>query len=164
MGLRGSAESVDSLDQVVVAVMIEKRSVVDDLEEVLSISDIDMVQWGPTDYSMNIGRPGQTDAPEVVAAHDRVFRTALEMGVRPRAEIRTASEAKRYLDMGVRHFAVGVDLNVLYAFWRGGGGASGFGARGRGEPATLRDATSPRWSSIPPRSTPGFPRRSRGCR
>ena len=121
MGLSGSAEYVDSLDQVVVAVMIEKRSLVDDLEEVLSISDIDMVQWGPTDYSMNIGRPGQTDAPEVVAAHDRVFRTALEMGVRPRAEIRTASEAKRYLDMGVRHFAVGVDLNVLYDFWRGEG-------------------------------------------
>ena len=121
MGLSGSAEYVDSLDQVVVAVMIEKRSLVDDLEEVLSISDIDMVQWGPTDYSMNIGRPGQTDAPEVVAAHDRVFRTALEMGVRPRAEIRTASEARRYLDMGVRHFAVGVDLNVLYDFWRGEG-------------------------------------------
>ena len=42
----------------VVALMIEKKSAVDNLEEILSVPGIDMVQFGGGDYSMNIGAFG----------------------------------------------------------------------------------------------------------
>ena len=72
-----------------------------------------MVQWGGADYSMSVGKAGQRGAPEIAAAEEKVFKTALEMGVHPRAEINTADDAKRFLDMGVRHFCVGTDIAVL---------------------------------------------------
>ena len=73
-----------------------------------------MVVWGGSDYSMSIGRPGAARDPEVQAVRDRVFETALAAGVQPRAEIFSPEEAPPYLEMGVRHFAIGTDLIVLY--------------------------------------------------
>jgi 4-hydroxy-2-oxoheptanedioate aldolase len=123
MGYGGSPEYVQALRDVVVMIMIEKRSAVEQLEEVLSVGGIDMVQWGPSDYSMSIGRPGERDAPEVRAAARKVFETALKMGVQPRAEIGSVDQAKYYLDMGVRHFSLGTDLSILYGWWRQNGDA-----------------------------------------
>ncbi len=80
-----------------------------------------MVQWGPAGYSMNIGKAGQRDDSAVVEAKREVFRTALNMGVHPCAEIEFPDEAREYLDMGVRHFNLGVDLSVLHSWWRSNG-------------------------------------------
>ncbi|MBL7199338.1 MAG: 2,4-dihydroxyhept-2-ene-1,7-dioic acid aldolase [Anaerolineae bacterium] len=121
MGYGGSPEYVQALRDVVVMIMIEKRSAVEQLEEILSVGGVDMVQWGPSDYSMSIGRPGERTAPEVQAAARQVFETALKMGVQPRAEIASVDQAKYYLDMGVRHFSLGTDLSVLYGWWRKNG-------------------------------------------
>jgi 4-hydroxy-2-oxoheptanedioate aldolase len=117
MGYGGTPEYVQALRDVVVMIMIEKRSAVDHLEEILAVDGVDMVQWGPADYSMSIGRPGERDAPEVRAAERKVFRTALEMGIQPRAEINSPDQAQRYLDMGVRHFCLGTDISILYNWW-----------------------------------------------
>ncbi len=123
MGYGGSPEYVQALRDVVVMIMIEKRSTVDQLEEILTVDGIDMVQWGPSDYSMSIGRPGEKDAPEVKAAERKVFKTALEMRVQPRAEITSIDQAQRYLDIGVRHFSLGTDISILYNWWEKEGGA-----------------------------------------
>ena len=77
-----------------------------------------MVQWGGSDFSMNVGKPKQMQDPEVTAAKLKTFKIALEMGVPPRAEISSADETKEYLDMGVRHFSIGTDITILYSFWK----------------------------------------------
>ena len=123
MGYGGSQEYVQALRDVVIMIMIEKRAAVDQLDEILSVPGVDMVQWGPSDYSMSIGMAGQKDAPEVRDAERRVFETALRMGIPPRAEINSVDEAQRFLDMGVRHFSLGTELNVLYNWWRSNGDA-----------------------------------------
>jgi 4-hydroxy-2-oxoheptanedioate aldolase len=98
--------------------MIEKKGTVDNLEEVLSVEGVDMIQWGGSDYSMSIGKIGQRGAPEIREAQDKVFKTAIKMGVPPRAEIGSADDAKHYLDMGVRHFCIGTDISILHSWWR----------------------------------------------
>lgn len=123
MGYGGTPDYVQALRDVVVMIMIEKQSAVDELEEILSIDGVDMIQWGPSDYSMSIGKPGQRDAPEVRAAERKVFETALKMGVPPRAEIGTPEQAQRYLEMGVRHFNLNTDLYILFNWWKTNGGA-----------------------------------------
>ena len=80
-----------------------------------------MVQWGPADFSMNIGKPGERDHPDVRAAEKRVIESALEAGVQPRVEIRHPDQAKKYIDMGVRHFSLGVDLSILFQWWKQNG-------------------------------------------
>ena len=110
----GGPDYVQALEDSVVALMIEKREAVDNLEDILAVGGIDMIVFGANDYSMSIGKPGAARDPEVQKVRDSVFETALRMGVQPRAEIFAPDEAKPYLEMGVRHFAIGTDLIVLY--------------------------------------------------
>ena len=109
---------VQQLEEGVVALMIEKRSAVEDLEEILSIGGIDMVQFGPSDYSMSIGVPGQRDHPEIKKAERYTIETALKMGIAPRVEIRHWEQAEPYIKMGVKDFCIGTDIAVVYAYCR----------------------------------------------
>jgi len=113
---------VKALDETVVAFMIEKRSAVEHLEEILSIGGVDMVQFGPADYSMSIGVPGQFDHPEVKAAERHTIETALKMGIPPRAEISRWEQAEPYIKMGVKDFCIGWDVGVIYAYCKEQGG------------------------------------------
>ena len=119
----GSADYVESLEQGVVMLMIEKRSAVEHLEEVLSVGGVDMVQFGPADYAMSLGYAGQFDHPEVKEAERRTIETAIEMGIRPRAEIESHEEAAAYIEMGVKDFCIGTDVQTIYDYCREQGGS-----------------------------------------
>jgi 4-hydroxy-2-oxoheptanedioate aldolase len=119
----GTPEWVQALEDSVIMLMIEKRQAVEDLEEILSVKGIDMVQFGPADYSMSLGLTGQRDHPSVVEAEKFVIETALKKGIQPRAEIGRPEEAKKYLDMGIRHFCIGTDVTVLFNWFKETGGA-----------------------------------------
>ena len=122
-GESGGEAYLQSIRDIIVCVMIEKRGALDELEEILSIPGLDMVQWGGTDFSMNIGLPQQRSHPDVEAARLRVFETAVKMGVPPRAEVATAEHATPYLEMGVKHFSIGADMPYLYGSWKRDGEA-----------------------------------------
>ena len=113
----GTPAYVDALNEIVIAIMVEKKSCVDDLEAILSVPGIDMVQFGASDFSMSIGKTGQYDHPDVLAAETRTIRTALRMGLHPRVELRDPGQAKRYLQMGVKHFCIGWDVRILADWW-----------------------------------------------
>jgi 4-hydroxy-2-oxoheptanedioate aldolase len=110
----GSPAFVQALDDAVVALMIEKESAVANLEALLAVPGVDMVQFGPADYSMSIGLTGQWNHPRVRQAERHVIETALKRGIAPRAEISHPEEARRYLDMGVKHFCIGTDVSILF--------------------------------------------------
>jgi 4-hydroxy-2-oxoheptanedioate aldolase len=121
----GTPAFVQSLDDAVIALMIEKASAVENLEAILSVKGVDMVQFGPADYSMSIGIPGQFRHPKVKEAEKFVIETCHKMGVHPRAEINHPSQAKEYLDMGVKHFCMGNDTTVLFDWFKEQGKALG---------------------------------------
>ena len=124
MGYGGGLEYVEALREVVVMAMIEKGSAVDQLEEVLSVEGLDMIQWGPADYCMSIGKAGQwATNPDIKATERRVIDTALKMGVQPRAEIFSPDQAKYYQDLGVKHFSIGTDVTILFDWWKANGEA-----------------------------------------
>ena len=110
----GNEAWAQALRETVIAVMIEKVAAMEQLEEILEVDGVDMVQFGPCDYSINLGKPGQWSLPEVKKAQRDMIELALKKGVHPRVEINNFNQAKEYLDMGVRHFCVGVDLAVIY--------------------------------------------------
>lgn len=119
----GTPAFVQALDDAVVALMIEKASAVENLESLLSVKGVDMVQFGPADYSMSLGLTGQFNHPRVKEAEKYVIDTALKMGVAPRAEISHPEEMQRYLEMGVKHFCVGTDVSILFNWFRDSGKA-----------------------------------------
>jgi len=116
-----AADVVKMCDDAVVALMVEKRQAVENLEEILSVKGVDMVQFGPSDYSVSIGSPGDYANPKVKEAELKTIKTALKMDIAPRAEIGRPEDAKRYLDLGVRNFSLGTDVGVLNNYWKNNG-------------------------------------------
>ena len=114
----GSPAYVDSLEDAVVAIMVEKRQCVEDLDAILSTPGLDMVQFGSADYAMSIGKAGAWTHPQVRKAEQLTIETALKKGLHPRVEIAEPSEAERYLEMGIKHFCLGWDVDILHTFWR----------------------------------------------
>lgn len=110
------------LRQTVVAVMIEKKEAMDNIEEICSIPGVDMVQFGPSDYSMSLGWNFKEHEQEVRAAEAEMIRVALKHGVHPRCEINRPEEAQKYIDMGVKHFSIGDELRNHMTMWQTMGG------------------------------------------
>ena len=113
----GTPAYVQALEDSVISLMIEKRQAVEDLEDILSVKGVDMVTFGTNDYCMSIGKPGHARDPEIWEVHKYVYETALKKGVQPRAELGTPDDAKKFMDIGVKHFAIGTDLAILYGWW-----------------------------------------------
>jgi 2-keto-3-deoxy-L-rhamnonate aldolase RhmA len=111
----GSEEFVKYCDDIVVAIMIEKKSLFEHLEEVLNL-DIDMIQFGPSDYSMSLGVPGQTNHPKVVEAYETTIKLALKYDKHPRIELSGFADAERYVKMGVKDFCIGWDVEVMQEY------------------------------------------------
>jgi 2-keto-3-deoxy-L-rhamnonate aldolase RhmA len=117
----GSPAYVKALDEVVIAVMVEKRECVENLDEILSVKGLDMVQFGGSDYSMSMGLTGQRDHPDVKKAERKTIETALKLGLHPRVELADIKQAAPYLEMGVKHFCIGWDVRILHDWWRTNG-------------------------------------------
>lgn len=113
-----SKDVVKMSDEAVIGLMIEKRSAVVNLEEILSVKGVDFVQFGPSDYSMSIGIPGQTSDDRVRDAELKTIKTALDMNINPRVEINEPQEAKRYVELGVKDFNLNIDLFILFNWWK----------------------------------------------
>ncbi|MEM2904630.1 MAG: aldolase/citrate lyase family protein [Candidatus Bathyarchaeia archaeon] len=120
MGTRGVRpdDYARHLDEVVIAIMVEKKSLMDHLEEALAVDGIDMVQFGPVDYGLSLRTPGkpyrQADYWERIAAdRDKAYEMALDAGVRPRAECSSAEECQYYIDRGVRDLCIGWETSII---------------------------------------------------
>ena len=114
-------EHIARLNDIVLCFMIEKKEAVDNIEEICSIPGVDMVQFGPADYSMSLGWNRTEHEAEWKAAERHVIEVALRHGVQPRCEISSPDQAQYYIDLGVRHFSLGDQLAKLKAFWNGEG-------------------------------------------
>jgi len=114
----GNEEYVKAMDEVVIAIMVEKKGCVDNLEEILSIKGIDMVQFGSCDYALSIGLPGQWTHPKVKEAELKTIEVAIKMGVRPRVEIGPINykpeDIKKYIELGVKDFHLPSDVIIIH--------------------------------------------------
>ena len=73
-------EFVQALRDVVVAIMVEKAALVEQLEETLAVPGVDMIQWGPADYTMSSGLYTQRNyAAQVKKVERQVEKSAAAM-------------------------------------------------------------------------------------
>jgi 4-hydroxy-2-oxoheptanedioate aldolase len=117
--LEGGSEAwTKAMSEAVIAIMIEKKGAIENLEEILSVKGVDMVQFGPADYSISVGKAGQGGSPDIKKVERDMIALALKKRVAPRVEIASFEQAKPYLDVGVRHFCIGWDVRVIYDWCR----------------------------------------------
>jgi 4-hydroxy-2-oxoheptanedioate aldolase len=100
-------------DELCVLVQIETRLGLDNLEEIANVAGVDGVFIGPADLAASLGHPGNPGHPDVRAAIDDAVRRIIACGNAPGLLMVDEVTARRYLDMGVRFMAVGIDATML---------------------------------------------------
>lgn len=119
----GSPAFVQAMEDAIVAIMIEKKEAVENMESILSVKGIDMVQFGPSDFSLSSGLVGQRSHPAIREAEEHMIKVALQKGIAPRVEVHEPKQAERYLGLGVKHFCIGWDVRILFNWWKENGNA-----------------------------------------
>ena len=74
---------------------------------------VDIVQWDPADHSVSMGDPKLFHSASINKAEENVIQKCLEYRIAPRIEIGDVDQAKRYIDLGVRHFCICWDRLIL---------------------------------------------------
>jgi 2-keto-3-deoxy-L-rhamnonate aldolase RhmA len=111
-------EYAEMVRNTVMAFMIEKGEAMDNIEEICAVEGVDMVQFGPSDYSMSRGWNSSEHRDEFKAAERRMIEVALAHGVQPRCEITNPEDAEYYIELGVKHFCLGDELRNHSLYWR----------------------------------------------
>ena len=109
---------MQDLESVVIVIMIEKNVAVENIDAILDKArekGIDMTQWGPADFGFSRRQPGLMYTDEIRPFEEFVIKKSIEHGVPPRIEIAEPDQAKRYIDLGVRHFCIGWDRFIYQA-------------------------------------------------
>lgn len=111
----------DRLRDIVLCFMVEKHEAMTNIEEICAVPGVDMLQFGPSDYSMSLGKNRSAFGKELREAEEKMIKTALKHGVQPRCEIPSLEAAQYYIDLGVRCFSFSDQVAKLRAFWEGEG-------------------------------------------
>ena len=112
----GSQAYVDAMNESVIGLMIEKKEAIENLEDILSIDDIDMIQFGPADLAMSLGMSGKFNHPKIKKIELEVIEKAIKLGKRPRVELLAnynIENIEKYIKLGVKDFAIVSDIMVL---------------------------------------------------
>jgi 2-keto-3-deoxy-L-rhamnonate aldolase RhmA len=89
-------------DATLIAVQLEDREAIENIDALLKVENIDVFFIGPSDLSQSMGYPGNPKAPPVAQAIDASFRKMLAAGRTPGTPA-TAENVRDVLDKGVRY-------------------------------------------------------------
>lgn len=106
-----------SSSEQIVILQIESPEALNNVEEIAAVPGFDMLCFGPGDFSHLIGKPGQINAPEVVAARKRVARAARANGKFAMAAVIAPSRAILE-EEGHNLFNIGADVLAISEYIR----------------------------------------------
>lgn len=98
---------------------IESPEALENVEAIAAVPGYDMLLFGPGDFSHLIGKPGQVNAPEVVAARQRVGAAAKKHGKYAMAPGMLAPRAVLTAE-GYSVFTLGADVLGLSDYFKAG--------------------------------------------
>jgi 2-keto-3-deoxy-L-rhamnonate aldolase RhmA len=112
-GFRFSEYLATANEQVAVIVQAEHARAVENIEAIASVEGIDAVFLGPYDLSASLGRAGDIDHPEVVAAIGRVTDACQAAGVTLGYFGVDAEAVAPYVERGYTLICAGIDCLLL---------------------------------------------------
>ena len=96
-------------EQRFVAIQIEDPEPLDDLEAIVSLEGIDMIFFGPGDFSHGIGAPGEWNCTKLVETRRRIAEICTAHG-KFAATIGSIDNLDELVSMGYRFISVGADV------------------------------------------------------
>jgi len=101
-----------------IIVQIEDPEPLDDLDAICALDGIDIILFGPGDFSHGIGAPGQFEHPDLLAARRRVAECANRHG-KVAGTVGGLGNLQELIDMGFRFVNLGADVLALSQYYQG---------------------------------------------
>ena len=92
-----------------VILQIEDPEPLDDLEEIAALDGIDMLFFGPADFSQGIGAPGDWNHPKLIETRKQVAEVAVKHG-KFAGTPGSMDNFDELVEMGYRFIAIGADV------------------------------------------------------
>ena len=92
-----------------VSLQIEDPEPLDDLDAIAALDGIDMLFFGPADFSQGIGVPGEWNHPKLIDARRRVAEVAVKHG-KYAGTTGTINNLDELLKLGYKFIAIGADV------------------------------------------------------
>lgn len=99
-------------ENVSLVLQVEKKEMVDQVEELCKIPQLDIIFIGPGDLSQSLGKPGQMDDPEVQEAIKHVCEVGLHYKKIVGTIVMNPSQLKKYIDMGMLYMSISTDFMI----------------------------------------------------
>ncbi len=100
-----------------VIIQIEDPEPMEELEEICALPGIDMIFFGPADYSQGIGRPYETNIPEIQEARRKIASCARRNG-KWAGTVCGPAAFDEYAEMGYTFLSCGADVVGLAAYYQ----------------------------------------------
>ena len=100
-------------DEVTVIVQAEHKTAVENLEQIVKVLGIDAIQLGPYDLSASMGKMGQIEDPEVVAALEKIYSVSKAANLPVGCFGVSSKHVQKDIDRGSTLICAGVDTIFL---------------------------------------------------
>jgi len=100
-------------EEVCLLVQAETKTAIENLDEICAVPGVDGVFLGPADLAAAYGHLGNPAHPDVQAVIEQGIATILKHGKAPGILTTDETLAKRYLSLGAKFVAVGLEARVL---------------------------------------------------
>jgi len=104
-------------EQRFVVIQIEDPEPLDDLEEIAKLEGIDMIFFGPGDFSQGIGTPGQWDNPLIAETRERIVKVSRANG-KFAGTVGGLGNLQELIDIGYQFISVGADVVGLSEYFK----------------------------------------------
>jgi 2-keto-3-deoxy-L-rhamnonate aldolase RhmA len=96
-------------------IQIETAEALQHLDEIAAIEGVDCLFIGPTDLSISLGVAGQPEAPELIAAIERVLDRCKAHGVATAIQANDLAYARRWAERGMEIISYSSEIGLLAA-------------------------------------------------
>ncbi|HHY23769.1 MAG TPA: aldolase [Clostridiaceae bacterium] len=100
-----------------IIVQIEDPEPLDELEEIAALDGIDMLFFGPGDFSHGIGAPGEWDHPMLDSTRKRIAEVAIAHN-KFAGTVGSIDNMDSLIDIGYRFISIGADVISLTSYFR----------------------------------------------
>lgn len=100
-----------------VMAQVEDTEILSELEDIAKLDGIDIVFFGPGDFSQGVGAPGDFNHPEVIETREKVAMVCKQYGKFCSTPC-SLQQMEEYIKMGYNFLNLGADVIGLGQYWK----------------------------------------------
>lgn len=122
-GRWGTVKATDwikwSDEEQLIGVMIEDYRAMEQIDGIMAVDGLDYVLFGPSDFSVSIGHPGEGNHPKVIEGLEESIKAANRHGkyVCKGVGYPWVENARKFVEMGCHMIEIGHDATILRTIW-----------------------------------------------